>query len=251
MIRPHLKDLINDHIPIMLGNEEDNSDTKRGEWKFQQVMQNNCISTKDFEETRTIYATSKLVETFMGTNTDGAINKLFDTFLQRFQQAIETSNEKGSQFTHENVVLLYYFFQKIDIRRAGSYIKSPEWLVHKNATINPKNEKDNKCFQYVITIALNYNKIEKKYLQKIEKIKQADTEFSSHQTDCKNFGQNNTSIFLNVLVASYNSEEIKLAYKSKYNKKRKNNVISLMINDEAEKCYYCSAKNLLELYSLG
>ena len=44
MIRPYLKDLINDHIPVWeLGNEEDNSDTKRGEWKAQLVMQNNCI----------------------------------------------------------------------------------------------------------------------------------------------------------------------------------------------------------------
>ena len=50
---------------------------------------------------------------------------------------------------------------KIDIRRAESYIKSPDWLVNKGATINPRNENDNKCFQYAITIALNYNKIKK------------------------------------------------------------------------------------------
>ena len=95
----------------------------------------------------------------MGSNTDDAIDRLFDTLLQRFQQAIETSNERGSGFTHESVALLYYYFQKIDIKRAESYIKSPDWLVNKRATINPKNKKDNKCFQYAITIALNYNKI--------------------------------------------------------------------------------------------
>ena len=32
-------------------------------------MQNSCISTKDFKETRTIYSASKPVETFMGTDT--------------------------------------------------------------------------------------------------------------------------------------------------------------------------------------
>ena len=36
---------------------------------------------------------------------------------------------------------------------------SPEWIVNKGATINPKNEKDNKCFQWSTTSALNYNKI--------------------------------------------------------------------------------------------
>ena len=54
----------------------------------------------------------------MGTDTNDAIDEPFDTLLQKFQQAVETSNEKGSKLTHESVVLLYYYFQKIDIRRA-------------------------------------------------------------------------------------------------------------------------------------
>ena len=53
-----------------------------------------------------------------------------------------------------------------------------------------------------------------------------------------------------MLFASYDSEEIKLAYKSNYNK-HKNQVILLMINDEANNCYYFSVKNLSELHSLG
>ena len=60
----------------------------------------------------------------------------------------------------------------------------------------------------------------------------------------------NNSIALNVLFVSHNSEEIKLAYKSSYNK-RKNQVILLMINDEANNCYYFAIKNLSELNSLG
>ena len=73
--------------------------------------------------------------------------------------------------------------------------------------------------------------------------------FPSYQKDWQKLEQNNTSIALNVLFVWYNSEEIKLAYKSKYNYKRKNQVILLIINDEAEKCYYFAVKNLLELYS--
>ena len=99
--------------------------------------------------------------------------------------------------------------------------------------------------------SINYNKIKKKYLRKIKKVKQADTDFSSHQTDWENFEQNNTSIALNVLFVSYNSEEVKLAYKSRYNNERKNHVILLMINDEAKNCYYFSVKALSELYCLG
>ena len=127
---------------------------------------------------------------------------------------------------------------------------SPKGIVNKKATTNPKNEKYNKCFQWSIISGLNYNEINKKYLKKIEILKRVDIDLLSHQRDWENFEQNNTSIVLNVLFVSYNSEEIKLAYKSRYNNKRKNQVIFLMSNDEANNCYYFAVKNLLELNSL-
>ena len=170
----------------------------------------------------------------MGSDTENTIDTLFNTILERIQQAIETSNERGSGFTHESVALLYYYFQRIDIRRAESYIISPDWIASKKATINPKNEKDNKCFQWAIISGLNYVKINEKYLKKIEKLKRVDIDLLSHQRDWEKFEQENNSVALNVLFVSYNSEEIKLAYKSNYNK-RKNQVILLMINNEANK----------------
>ena len=140
---------------------------------------------------------------------------------------------------------------KIDIRRDESHIESFDWLKNKGATINPKNKKDNKCFQYAITSGLNYNKIKTKYLKKIERIKRVDTDFSSKQREWEEFEQKNTLIALNVLFESYNSEEIKLEYKSRNNYKRKKHVILLLINDEAKISYYFAVKNLTELNSWG
>ena len=95
LIRPYLRDLMNNHKPTeKINNNANNSDTERGEWKIQIIMQNNCISTRNFEDTRTIYSASKPVEIFMGSDTNEAIGKLFNTLLQRFQQAIKTSIEK-------------------------------------------------------------------------------------------------------------------------------------------------------------
>ena len=87
-------------------------------------------------------------------------------------------------------------------------------------------------------------------MKKILKFKRVDTDFSSYQRDWKEFEQENTLTALNILFVSHNSEEVKLAYKSSYNK-RKNLVILLMINDEAKNCYYFAIKNLSELNSLG
>ena len=81
--------------------------------EIQLVMQNSCISTTNFEETRIIYSASEPVEIFMGSDTEDVIDTLFNTILQRFQQAQETSNDKGSEFIPEIVKLLYYYFQKM------------------------------------------------------------------------------------------------------------------------------------------
>ena len=90
---------------------------------------------------------------------------------------------------------------------------SPDWIASKKATINPKNEKD-KCFQWSIIAGLNYNNINEKELKKLLKFRRVDTDFSSNQRDWEEFDQENNSIALNVLFASYNSEKINLAYKS-------------------------------------
>ena len=66
---------------------------------------------------------------------------------------------KGSDFVFEIVDLLPYSFHKISLKRGKSLIKSPEQVINKRATINPKN-KDNKYFQYSITVALNHQNIE-------------------------------------------------------------------------------------------
>ena len=87
-------------------------------------------------------------------------------------------------------------------------------------------------------------------MKKILNFKRIDTDFSWHQRDWEKFEQENTSIVLNVLFASLNSGEIKLAYKSNYNK-RKNQVILLVISSEANNYYYFAVKNLSELNYSG
>ena len=87
-------------------------------------------------------------------------------------------------------------------------------------------------------------------MKKVPKFKRVDTDFSSHQRDWKDFEQNDTWIALNILFVPQNSEEIQLAYKSNYDK-RKNQVILLTINDEANNRYHFAVKNLSELNYLG
>ena len=43
---------------------------------------------------------------------------------------------------------------------------SHDWIKNKKATINPINKEDDNCFQYAITVVLDYEEI-KKDLQRI------------------------------------------------------------------------------------
>ena len=63
-----------------------------------------------------------------------------------------------------------YKCHEINLNHSGSYIDSPDWIKNKKATINPINKKDNKCFQYAVTVALNHEEI-KKNPQRVTKIK--------------------------------------------------------------------------------
>ena len=67
------------------------------------------------------------------------------------------------------IVLLHYcLMNEINPRRCGSYIDSPNCI--KKATINPIYKDHNKCFQYLVTVALNHGEI-KKDLQRMITIK--------------------------------------------------------------------------------
>ena len=170
------------------------------------------------------------------------------SFLRNYEE--ELTIIKRSNIVFESVELMDYKLRRRRLRRGRSYIKSPEWLLHKGVTINPKNGNDDECLRWSIISALNYNKIMKKYFQNIfEKIKHEDKDFSSHQGDWENFEQNNESIALNVLFSSQDSEEITLVYKSEHNLERENKVLLLMINDDDEKYHYFAVKSKLELYS--
>ena len=93
----------------------------------------------------------------IGKKTDRIIEELFQSLLEKYQKGLEKSM-KGSEFVFDKVDLLHCKCHKISQNRGGSYIDSPKWLKKKKKTINPKTY-DSKCFQYAVTVALNYQNI--------------------------------------------------------------------------------------------
>ena len=142
---PYLSDLINDHRAII---------NESNEWKIQLNMSVNFISSNDTGEIRTFFVWSDNEEIRLGNETNDIIKRFLKSFLTNHQNE-EKISRNGSNFVFESVYLLSYHIHKTNLKRGKSYIKTPEWILNKRATINPKN-KDNKCFQYSITVALNH-----------------------------------------------------------------------------------------------
>ena len=101
---------------------------KPGSWKVQLTLADNVISSKYVDEERVMCLIRNALR--MG--------------LERAMREID--------FIFDSVQLLYYKCHKIDFKCGGSNRVS--WLDKKQSTINPKT-KDDKCFQYVVTVALH------------------------------------------------------------------------------------------------
>ena len=97
----------------------------------------NFISSKDTGEVLTIYVRCDNEEIRSDNEKDDIIKELFKSFLNNYQ-AEEIILRKGSDFVFESVDLLSYSFHKISLKREKSLMKSPEQVINKRATINPK-----------------------------------------------------------------------------------------------------------------
>ena len=180
----------------------------KGEWKIQITMRIIFTSFIDKNETQVMHTKNDNVEIMNCTDTSDAINELIDSFMKRYQEGLETKM-KGSSYKFERIHLLEYHLHKISLNRGSSYIESLESIKNKGVTKNPKNTKNNNCFQYAITAALNYRNIDY-HLERISKLKPfinnynwKDIVFPSHFKDWRKLECNNKTIALNILYVTY------------------------------------------------
>ena len=108
------------------------------------------------------------IEIVINDEADEVIKENFDSPKNRCKNNLESM--KGSESVFDYVHLLYYKCREINPNHRGSYIDSTDWIKNKKATINPINQKDNKCFQYAVTVALNHEETGKNP-ERITKIK--------------------------------------------------------------------------------
>ena len=113
-------------------------------------------SSKNSEEKRVMYSMSNSIKFTSYKDAKEIVNEFLESLLSRYQDNLKVF--RGSDFIFDSVQVLYYKCHKVNFKRGGSYIDSPDWIKNIKATINPKHE-DDKYFQYAATVALNYEEI--------------------------------------------------------------------------------------------
>ena len=124
-IKPYLRNVIIDL---------QNSDT----WKGQLTIEVNFISSKVIDEERVMHSRGENTKFTFYNDVNKVVDEFFESLCSAYQENLETSM-RWSDFIFDSLKLLYYKCHKINFKRGGSWIDSPDWIKNKNAKINPKN----------------------------------------------------------------------------------------------------------------
>ena len=68
------------------------------EWKIQLTISISFLSSKDSDETHTMYTKSHNIEIVIGSETDDSRKELFESLLQKYQERLEEEMRRNDFF---------------------------------------------------------------------------------------------------------------------------------------------------------
>ena len=93
------------------------------------------LTSKDTEEEHVMHSTSDNIK-FTHNNANKVVNKFFESLCSKYQDNLEISMRR-SNFIFDSVQPMYFKCHKVNFKRSGWYIDSPDWIKKQK---NPKNK---------------------------------------------------------------------------------------------------------------
>jgi len=173
------------------------------------------------------------------------VNEMYNTMSGVVLERLGAFQQRGSNWRFRTIVNLEIHTVKYKPLEGSSYIELPKALASKKAIINPKN-KDNECFKWVVTRAMNPvddhpERITENLKKQAMKMNWNDIEFPVSLKDIDTFEKHNPNISINVFGYETEVRPLKIS-----NKERDNPINMLLISD-GEKQHYCLIKNMSRL----
>ena len=208
------------------------------------VMSKTDIATGEVEYSNGHFV-SKVEIILQGTNLD----ELYQKMTGKMLESLAAYQMQGSNWIFDSIIALEVHTVKYEPLRGSSYIKLPDVLAKKKAIINMKN-KDDECFKWCVTRALNPVTRDGERLTKIlrkqsEKLDWSGITFPLELEGIDCFEKQNETISVNV----YGYERVVYPLLvSKYVYQRIHHVNLLLISD-GEKKHYCLINSMSRLLS--
>ena len=160
---------------------------------------------------------------------------------------IENPALLNSRFVFNEVLFMNIDLHQLNLMRGSSYLPLPDWLAHKKAIINPKNE-DQECFKWAVIAASRWEEINNNP-DRIFKLKRFEKSF-----DWSGIGflvffkyiskfEFRNQISINLLAIE--GKQIYICRKGGNHKR----IINLMIISESNRKHYVTIKSLSRLLS--
>ena len=88
-----------------------------------------------------------MTEIFQGSDLNEIVNEML------------THKKMQSRFVFDKVLFLDVSFYQLNLTGGSSYFPLPSWIANKKVVINPKNENDEECFKWAVTVDLRHEEI--------------------------------------------------------------------------------------------
>ena len=115
---------------------------------------------------------SRMTNVYNLSNLDEIVNEM----IAHMKEQIENPALLSSRFVFDEVLFTNVDFHQLNLMRGSSYFPLPNWLAHKKAIINPKNE-DQECFKWAVIVASRWEEINNNP-ERISKLKRLEKDFS-------------------------------------------------------------------------
>ena len=103
------------------------------------------------------------------------LDEIVDEMINHTKKQIENPALLNGRFVFDEVLFTNVHFHQLNLMRGSSYLPLPNWLAHKKAIINPKNE-DQECFKWAVIVASRWEEINNNP-ERISKLKRFDKDF--------------------------------------------------------------------------
>ena len=176
----------------------------------------------------------------------GDVEDLYKTMKDKILESLATYQQRGSNWVFDSVEELTVHTVKYEPLSGSSYIPLPKELAYKYAIINMQN-RDNECFKWCITRALNPveknpSRITKILRLQAEKLNWEGLKFPMELKDIHRFEALN-----GVAVNVFGYE--KVVYPLRVSNKMYKDHVNLLLISRGEKKHYCLIKSMSRLLS--